>query len=263
MKTTQLTIKQRTLNITLVTAFTLSVSASQPVYASNYDNESQVETDVKTEQNEVIGLGIGTLVGAIFGGPAGAFITGIAGGFIAKSVDADENINSLELALNEQQQLHQQEVALFQQKLTHNEMAYQKELLALEQGFKDLGQIQAENLLMSLQFSTGSSTIAHHYNEQIVALAQLLQKSPKMNIDLSGYTDLQGDEKRNHHLSLARVNSVKNALISHGVEPARIQTFAYGEDAPVVANAQQESSFYDRRVVVKLHQDSNQMANNH
>ena len=223
---------------------------------------TQIE-EQKSSKNEGIGLGTGMIVGAIFGGPAGAFITGVAGGFIGKTMDVEKDMDALELTLNQQEKEHQQQVAMFQQKLKQSELSYQRELLALEQNYQDLSQIQAENLLMSLQFTTGSSKIAPHYKEQIEALANLLNKSPKMNIDLSGYTDLQGDETKNHHLSLARVNSVKNALINYGIKPERIQTFAYGEQFPVVANAQKETSFYDRRVVVKLHQSSNQMANNH
>jgi outer membrane protein OmpA-like peptidoglycan-associated protein len=56
---------------------------------------------------------------------------------------------------------------------------------------------------------------------------------------------------------------VKNALIDQGVEAERIQLFAFGEQSPVVANSEKEASFYDRRVVIKLHRDSEQVANNY
>ena len=237
-----------------ISAMTLVNSPMATAASQQEDNSSQTES---------VGFGVGAVIGAILGGPAGAFITGVAGGFIGKSIDAEQDMEALELTLQEQQMKHQQQVAKFQQKLKQSEIQYQSELLALEQNYQDLSQVQAENLLMSLQFSTGSSKIAPHYQEQIQALVKLLAKSPKMKIDLSGYTDLQGDEEKNQHLSLARVNSVKNALINQGIEAGRIQTFAYGEQFPVVANAQKEVSFYDRRVVVKLHQDTNQVANNH
>ena len=109
-------------------------------------------------------------------------------------------------------------------------------------------------LLMSLQFSTGSSKIAHHYQEQVTALANVLINSPHMKIDLSGYTDLTGAASLNQALSQARVESVKKLLLAQGVNPQQIATFAFGEAAPVVANNEQEVSFYDRRVEIKLHQ---------
>jgi sortase system peptidoglycan-associated protein len=127
--------------------------------------------------------------------------------------------------------------------------------------------MQAENLLMSLQFSTGSSDIAAHYQEQVAALAQILNNSPTLKIDLSGYTDLTGEESLNQMLSKARVESVKALLMAQGVEEQQIATFAFGENAPVVASNEREVSFYDRRVVLKLHKttvlENNQMANNH
>ena len=145
-------------------------------------------------------------------------------------------------------------------------------MFALASEQNNTGQLQADNLLMSLQFSTGSSDIAPHYQEQVSALANILKSSPSTKIDLSGYTDLIGEESLNHALSKARVESVKKLLIAQGVAKEQIATFAYGEAAPVVANSKQEVSFYDRRVVMKLHKPSavaatnvmkNQIANNH
>ena len=147
------------------------------------------------------------------------------------------------------------------------EASYQQQLVALESQQKQAGQLKADNLLMSLQFSTGSSDIAPHYQEQVAALAQILNNSPQIKIDLSGYTDLTGAESVNETLSKARVASVKNLLMSQGVDEQQIATFSFGESAPVVANNEREVSFYDRRVVLKLHKpsqlESNQMANNH
>ena len=133
-----------------------------------------------------------------------------------------------------------------------------------ENNYSHSAQLQAENLLMSLQFSTGSSEIQPHYKEQVTALISMLEQSPELSVDLSGYTDLQGDESLNQALSMARVNSVKHALIDGGVESDRIQLFAFGEQEPVVASNDKEISFYDRRVVIKLHQvDDSQTAQNH
>lgn len=252
--------KVKMINMMVIAALTSAPLITTSSFANTLKTEQEVT--VSAEVREEVGLGTGMIIGAIFGGPVGAFITGIAGTFIAKNINATEEVDQLTLALNEQEGEYQQEIALFNRKLEQAEQAYQSELLALEQNYQSTGQLQAENLLMSLQFSTGSSVIAPHYQEQIIALAELLNQATNMSIDLSGYTDLQGSEVRNHNLSLARVTSVKDALVAHGVSSNRIGTSAYGEAAPVVANAQQEVSFYDRRVVVKLHNRLNQTAKN-
>ncbi len=52
-----------------------------------------------------------------------------------------------------------------------------------------------------------------------------------------------------------------------GVNEEQIATFAFGENSPVVANNEREVSFYDRRVVLKLHNPSSlnddKVANNY
>jgi len=113
--------------------------------------------------------------------------------------------------------------------------------------------------MMSFQFNTGSSDVPTHYNEQLSALAEILKQSPELTIDLSGYTDLLGSSQRNMQLSKARANSVKESLVALGINQQRINTQAFGDSAPIVASAEQQSSFYDRRVMVKLQQPNSQL----
>ena len=242
---------------TLATATIISASLiTAPVMASEKSQKEQAQT------NEEIGFGTGAVIGAIFGGPVGAFFTGLAGNFIAKHINVIDERDSLEVALSEQKEIADQEIAQYQKQLERSEMSFEQQLYALEQNYKQSAQLQAENLMMSLQFSTGSSEIKPHYQEQIASLAQILMQSPTLAIDLSGYTDLQGSDDINEKLSMARVTSVKDALVNHGVASERIGVTAYGAHAPVVANAQNKASFYDRRVVIKLKQDETTMARN-
>lgn len=244
-----------------------------PSYANNHATNHEVNEEYqmlseqeKIEQantNEEIGFGTGAVIGGVLAGPLGAFFAGVLGSFIAKNVNSENAIEDLELSLLNKQQAMDEVIVQHQKSIQATEQSYQTELLSLESNYKQSSQLQAENLLMSLQFSTGSSELQPHYQQQVAALANMLQQSPDLSIDLSGYTDLQGEESLNHALSLARVNSVKNALIDDGVESDRIRIFAFGENDPVVASTDKEISFYDRRVVIKLHQTSdNQTAKN-
>lgn len=227
------------------------------------DTDKNLEPDTVEE----IGFGTGAIIGAIFGGPAGAFITGIAGTFIAKNMNSEDQIDTLQASQKNQQAQFEQELASMKSVLEQTNQAYQQELIALEQKQEQaapyaLTQLQAENLLMSLQFKTGSANIPDYYQDQLMALAELLKQSPDIKVDLSGYTDLLGDSDLNLKLSSKRADSVKAQLISLGVSEERINTFAFGESSPVVANAQQKSSFYDRRVMIKIHQQPSQVAKN-
>lgn len=251
-----------------------AVNATQSTLTPETKNQQQA-------QNENIGFGSGAVIGAIVAGPVGAIVAGLGGIFVAKYINVNDDNDELTSALvkEQQKQLSNEQVQIqvqsqYKAKLQRLETSYQQQLVALENKQNqqsETGQLQADNLLMSLQFSTGSSDIAPHYQEQVAALAQILNGSKNMKIDLSGYTDLIGEQALNQTLSQARVESVRTLLMAQGVDEQQIATFAFGEDSPVVANSEREVSFYDRRVVLKLHTPAlgeksqtinNQMANN-
>jgi len=245
-------------------------TSSMPLYANTVNEFSVVERKQAKTDNENIGFGSGALIGGIVAGPLGAIVAGVGGVFIAKFINVHDDNDTLSAALTQEQSSHRlaktQAQRHFDSKLQRLEHNYQQQLATLAEQQQNTGQLQADNLLMSLQFSTGSSDIAAHYQEQVSVLAQLLNNAPDMKIDLSGYTDLTGEPSLNQTLSQARVNAVKTLLMAQGVNEQQIATFAYGEDAPVVANEAREVSFYDRRVVMKLHKitrSKQQVANNH
>ncbi|MBA6290288.1 sortase-associated OmpA-like protein PdsO [Colwellia sp. MB3u-4] len=237
------------INVALISALTVS-----PVFATSYEETAQdkIEQESSAQLKEEIGFGTGMVIGAILGGPIGAFITGVAGNMIAKNINATDEIESLSTAYSAEKKSNEVSLARYQRQIEQAEQSYQMELLALEQNYQAASNLQAQNLLMSLQFSTGSSEIKSHYQEQIESLARIVQQSPNLTLDLSGYTDKQGSDALNQALSLARINAVKNALIDQGVKADRISLFAFGEQQSVVASVNKEVSFYDRRVVIKL-----------
>ena len=252
----------------VVTAITCSSVSANEVAINSMNSKDEKHQERLNKEN--IGFGSGALIGAVAAGPLGAIVAGIGGSIIAKLINVSDEKDELLISLREQkennrianEEVKQQYLA----KIENIEDTFHQQLSILEGQQEKIGQLQASNLLMSLQFSTGSSDISPHYQDQILALAEILKNSPKLKIDLSGYTDLTGAEALNQTLSVARVDSVKSVLMKQGVDAKQIATFAYGETAPVVANKQREVSFYDRRVVMKLHQtvekNTNQMANN-
>lgn len=221
-----------------------------------------VQQQQQAEQKEQLAFGSGALIGAVVAGPFGAFFTGLAAALWAKHDNTVDQRDQLSAALRAQKQHHQQLIKRQQLTLKQKERSHRSELLALQQNQQHNASLLAENLLMSLQFATGSSELPPHYQSQISALAQSLSQYPNISIDLSGYTDLQGSENRNQQLSLARVESVKQALVAQGIKPERIQLYAFGEQQPIAANAQQPVNFYDRRVDINLRVYDQQVVKN-
>ncbi|SET30692.1 sortase-associated OmpA-like protein PdsO [Thalassotalea agarivorans] len=254
------TLNTLTLLATL-SVFTTTVYADQQNFV--VDNGQLVKSEsLKKEENinSSIGFGGGAVVGAVIGGPVGAVIGGIAGSLIAVHYNTNEEAELVSQQLVEETEQHHIEMIALNNKLNKAEQNYQQELLLLSQQYQEVEQLQAENLLLSLQFSTGSSQIKPHYHEQLSALANILTRADSMKIDLSGFTDLQGDEAANEVLSWQRVDAVKQALTSLGINEDRITTSAFGEQRPVVASQENEISFYDRRVVIKLLPNQSQTA---
>lgn len=254
-----LTNKKSFGNKSIISLLVIGSLMAAPSYANDeytqlFSQAAEQQKVQKADTNVELGFGSGALIGAVVAGPIGAFVAGLVGTLIAKNVNAQQSINDLSSTLASKKQRIDNVIAEHQKALQTTEQSFQAELLALQSNYTKSAQLQAENLLMSLQFSTGSSEIKPHYQPQVTALTHMLKQSPDLSIDLSGYTDLQGDEALNQALSLARVNAVKQALVKGGVESDRINTFALGESQPVVANSNKEISFYDRRVVIKLHQ---------
>ncbi|MDO6447287.1 sortase-associated OmpA-like protein PdsO [Colwellia sp. 1_MG-2023] len=246
------TTKNHGLKKTLLACCIATSLVTAPTMANDALKTDDINKAQQHKKYENIGFGSGLVLGAVVAGPVGAFVSGIIGVFTAKHINVSNDKDELVVKLSQEQNNHQLALAKYQQKMKQIEQEYQDELLALQNSQHNTTQLQAENLLMSLQFSTGSSDIQPHYQDQIDSLVTLLKQAPELMIDLSGYTDLQGNEELNHALSIARVNAVKHALLDKGITAERINLFAFGEESPVVANNQQEVSFYDRRVVIKL-----------
>ena len=223
-----------------------------PVMANDIEQLDPIKKAEQQKDNENIGFGTGLVLGAVVAGPIGAFVSGIVGVLTAKHINVANDKEALTAQLSAEQNQYQLALEKYQNKLQVLEREYQDELLTLQNSQHKTTQLQAENLLMSLQFSTGSSEIKPHYQGQIDSLVNLLKQAPELKVDLSGYTDLQGNDELNHALSIARVNAVKHALLDQGINAERINLYAFGEQSPVVASNEHETSFYDRRVVIKL-----------
>ena len=69
-----------------------------------------------------------------------------------------------------------------------------------------------------------------------------------VDIDVIGHTDSDGSEEYNQALSVRRAQSVKDYLVSEGVDPAIIDVSGQGELNPVVSNATKEGRAQNRRV---------------
>ena len=79
--------------------------------------------------------------------------------------------------------------------------------------------------------------------------ANWLNSTPGFQIIIEGHCDERGTREYNLALGERRANSVKEFLVSLGVEPGRISTISYGKERPAADGSTSESWAENRRSV--------------
>lgn len=98
-----------------------------------------------------------------------------------------------------------------------------------------------------LNFDTGSATIRAEDQDNVDALAQILNAYPKARAEVVGYTDTTGSTPGNAQLGRQRADGVVQALTAKGVDAGRIAAATGGETDPVDTNATEQGRFENRR----------------
>jgi outer membrane protein OmpA-like peptidoglycan-associated protein len=79
-----------------------------------------------------------------------------------------------------------------------------------------------------------------------------MKKFPFMKIEIGGHTDNTGDKIKNKTLSQNRAKSVKDYLISKGVDASRLSAIGYGDSKPIADNKTEQGRAQNRRTVFKV-----------
>lgn len=103
-----------------------------------------------------------------------------------------------------------------------------------------------------LVFDTGSSTLTPASKNQLKAVAALLYTYQGNTILIRGHTDNIGSAADNSLLSLMRSDSVKNELITLGVDPERLQIEGVGQLEPIAPNDTEAGRQKNRRIELLL-----------
>ncbi|WP_394174267.1 sortase-associated OmpA-like protein PdsO [Thalassotalea litorea] len=242
-----------TLNQFKTLTFSLFFAAliAQPMQASASTGKTMAE---ELSKEQAIGISSGAVIGAIFGGPPGAFLAAVLGDMIAKNMMVNEELDNVKSELLTTEQSYQQQLASLEQQKHQQlvEVKHQQQQVLIE---------QAQNFLMSLMFTTGSSDVAEQYQPQIIAMAALLKQNPEIIINLSGYTDAPGSKDENLNLAKERVESVKTLLLAQGVANRQIHGEAIGEVGSKGSENEVPNTF-DRRVVMQLTATQTEVAKN-
>ena len=104
--------------------------------------------------------------------------------------------------------------------------------------------------LSDIQFRRDESELSADTMRKLYPLATLLKDQRGRSIVIEGYTDSTGDATYNQELSERRAETVRDFLVSAGVDPRRISVHGYGEEHPVASNDTERGRRENRRVEI-------------
>lgn len=115
---------------------------------------------------------------------------------------------------------------------------------------KDDVQLLINNILLNkkIVFERKSTVLTDESKNTLLEIANILNENPTFNIEVAGHTDSRGEAYLNKNISQNRANSVKNILVSFGVEATRIEAIGYGEEFPIAKDDENGLSEINRRV---------------
>ncbi len=106
--------------------------------------------------------------------------------------------------------------------------------------------------LRNIFFNTASYELLPTSNAELEKLVKLLNNNPTLRIELGGHTDNVGADAANMTLSDQRAKAVRDHLIAHGIDAARLTAKGYGETKPVATNDTEEGRAQNRRTEVTV-----------
>ena len=106
--------------------------------------------------------------------------------------------------------------------------------------------------ITGLPFVVGKAELTSAGNVQLDKVAATLTANPKLNAEVRGFTDNQGDPAKNVQLSLARAQAVVTYLTGKGIAAGRLEAKGLGALNPIGDNATDAGRAKNRRVEFAL-----------
>jgi outer membrane protein OmpA-like peptidoglycan-associated protein len=100
----------------------------------------------------------------------------------------------------------------------------------------------------TLLFESNAVQLSPAARSTLDALVDALQAHPSTRLGVEGYSDATGPEEWNQVLSAQRAQAVRDYLVGHGIDGARLQLNGFGEADPAQPNGTPEGRAANRRV---------------
>jgi outer membrane protein OmpA-like peptidoglycan-associated protein len=105
-------------------------------------------------------------------------------------------------------------------------------------------------------FDSGKYTLKTDTKVSLAKVAGILQAYPGLKLQVEGYTDSIGGDEYNQKLSENRASTVRDFLVSQGVQMNNISAAGYGKNKPIADNGTPAGRAQNRRVQLVVSGDA-------
>ena len=105
-------------------------------------------------------------------------------------------------------------------------------------------------LSQDLLFATNSTSVSGTSQNELLTVANSLNRYPNTTVNVIGHTDNVGDAAFNQDLSERRARAVANILLNGGVASSRVRAIGAGENQPIASNLNASGRQMNRRVEI-------------
>ncbi|MBI2894750.1 MAG: OmpA family protein [Deltaproteobacteria bacterium] len=108
--------------------------------------------------------------------------------------------------------------------------------------------LRPQLVLRGVNFAFNSADIDPSSFRELDQVARILKDNADVNVEIGGHTDNVGGRAYNERLSQARAESVRNYMISKGINGDRLTARGYGMSRPTAPNTTEEGRAQNRRI---------------
>jgi outer membrane protein OmpA-like peptidoglycan-associated protein len=102
--------------------------------------------------------------------------------------------------------------------------------------------------LPRITFEVGSAALTADGQAVVAKAAAVLRANPAVRVRVEGHTDSTGNDRANQELSLARAQTVLDALVAQGISADRLSAAGFGSSRPEVPDTTPANQAINRRV---------------
>lgn len=101
--------------------------------------------------------------------------------------------------------------------------------------------------LRTVYFGFNSARLSREARAALDANVEFLKSNSNVEVQVEGHCDERGGKQYNLALGESRAKSVRDYLVSQGVERGRVSTISFGKDRPLAFGHDEESWAQNRR----------------